>query len=407
MLKAYEYMRGYLRIRVNGLSPERFMNLCSNRGILLWDIENKGDAYEMNIHIKGFKSLRPIVRKTGTRVAILERYGLPFFLPGLFKRRIFVAGLFLAVSFWLWSTFYVWDIETEGNYQITDDELGTFLSENNVKIGTRKSRLDIETLEKELRKQFPEIIWASAKLSGTRLLISVKENEVSYTEAQEEQTAGTDLVSEYSGTVVSILVRSGVSLVKAGDQVEEGSVLVDGKVPVYDEDGSVREYFFVDADADILLEHEKNFTAELPFDYIRKEYTGRERKSYFLRIGKKRLKLPQEKAYAVQDSLIRESRPVLFEKLSIPVFFCTQTDREYQNVEHEYTISEAQEKLNEKLDTFLATLEEKGVQIIEKNVKIDSNDSSWVIEGDFLLREPVGISRLTEIPDSGETKTDE
>ena len=79
MIRFLKYMKGYLRVRVWGFSPERFMNLCSNKGILLWDIVKEGDAYCMNITLKGFWEIRPIVKKTGTRVAILERYGLPFF----------------------------------------------------------------------------------------------------------------------------------------------------------------------------------------------------------------------------------------------------------------------------------------------------------------------------------------
>ena len=70
------------------------MNLCSNKGILLWDIVREGDVYYMNITLKGFWEIRPIAKKTGTRVAILERYGLPFFLPGLLKRKMFVLGWF-------------------------------------------------------------------------------------------------------------------------------------------------------------------------------------------------------------------------------------------------------------------------------------------------------------------------
>ncbi len=81
MIEFLKYIRGYLRIRVSGFSPERFMNLCSNKGILLWKIVKEGDVYYMNINLKGFRALRPIVRKTGTRVAVLERYGLPFFCP--------------------------------------------------------------------------------------------------------------------------------------------------------------------------------------------------------------------------------------------------------------------------------------------------------------------------------------
>lgn len=407
MIEFLKYMRGYLRIRVWGFSPERFMNLCSNKGILLWNIVREGDVYYMNINLKGFRSLRPIVRKTGTRVVILERYGLPFFLPKLLQRKIFVAGLFLAVAFWMWSSLYVWDIELEGNYQITTDVFQSFLTDNHVTIGTRKEQLDIENLEKEIRRQFPQVTWASARLSGTKLIIAIKENDAPILTEEEETAAGKDLVAEYDGTIVSIIVRSGVPMVKTGDVVEKGTVLVDGKVPVYNEDATVREYYLVDADADIIMEHTRNFSARLDFDYIKKEYTGREKKSYYFRVGEMELKLPGEDSYLVQDSLIRESRPLLFEKLSIPVYLGSRTDREYQNVEYEYTLEEARAALNEKLIAFIASLEEKGVQIIEKDVKIDTNSGSWVISGEFLVREPVGRSTATVMPDSGETSIDE
>lgn len=407
MIGFLKYMRGYLRIRVWGFSPERFMNLCSNKGILLWNIVREGDVYYMNINLRSFRQLRPIVRKTGTRAVILERYGLPFFLPKLLRRKIFVAGLFLAVAFWMWSSLYVWNIELEGNYQITEDIFQTFLEQNQVKIGIRKEHLNIEALEKEIRRQFPQVTWASARLSGTRLIIAIKENDAAVIVEEENTEVGTDLVAEYDGTVVSIVVRSGVPAVKAGDVVEKGTVLVDGKVPVYNEDATVREYYLVASDADIILEHVRNFSARLEFDYIKKEYTGREKKSYYLRVGGSEWRLPQEKAYLVQDSLIRESRPLLFEKLSIPVYLGTKTDREYQNVEYEYTLEEAETLLNQKIIDFIANLEEKGVQIIEKDVKIDTNSGSWIVSGKFLVRESVGRKEATVIPDTGEMSADE
>ena len=81
MIALLKYIKGYVRIRVWGLSPERFMNLCSNRDILLWDIVKDGDIYTMCISLRAFYQLRPIARKTGTRVVILQRVGLPFFVP--------------------------------------------------------------------------------------------------------------------------------------------------------------------------------------------------------------------------------------------------------------------------------------------------------------------------------------
>ncbi len=87
---------------------------------------------------------------------------------------------------------------------------------------------------------------------------------------------------------------------------------------------------------------------------------------------------------------------MLFEKLGIPVFWGDVTHREYLNVEHTYTVEEAKVLLNQKLRDFLLGLDEKGVQIIEKNVRIETKDDSWLLEGEFLVQEPAGARRDTE-----------
>ena len=71
MEKLFHFLRGYVKIRVWGYSPERFINLCGNRDILLWDIARHGAYYTMCISIRGFRQLKPITKKTKTRVAIL------------------------------------------------------------------------------------------------------------------------------------------------------------------------------------------------------------------------------------------------------------------------------------------------------------------------------------------------
>ncbi len=399
--------RGYLRIRVGGFSPERFMNLCSNKGIVLWEIVKKDDCYEMCISLQSFYELRPIVRKTGTKVAVLERYGLPFLLPGLLKRKMFLAGSLLTVAFWICSSFFIWDIQVEGNYQITTDMLHTFLKENEITVGMPKGKLDIEEMEKAIRRTFTEVTWTSARLSGTKLLISIKENDAPIISAVEELSSGSNLVTEYGGRIVSMIVRKGVPKVAIGDEVEKGSVLVEGAVPIYNEDATVRAYDYVQADGDIVLEHSRQFLEKLPFDYVTKEYTGRECAKYFVRVGDKEWRMPMERPYRYYDSVIDVSSFKLFEELSIPILWGKCTYREYRNVEKEYSLTEAETILNEKLSTFLSTLEEKGVQIIEKNVKIDTNGGFWTIQGDFLVQEQVGIGAAIPIQDIEEKVSDE
>ncbi len=100
--------------------------------------------------------------------------------------------------------------------------------------------------------------------------------------------------------------------------------------------------------------------------------------------------MPENRPYLVYDSLIRENSALVFEKLGIPIFWGSYTYREYQNVEYEYTLEQAETLLNEKLNIFLTSLEEKGVQIMKKNVKIDTDGGMWVIDGTFLVREKTG-----------------
>lgn len=400
-------MRGYLRIHVSGFSPERFMNLCSNRDILLWDIVREEDGYSMCVSLYSFYRLKTIVRKTRTKVVILERCGLPFFVPKMRKRRMFVAGFVLTLVFWYFSTWFVWDIEFTGNYRITTDQLESFLNGQNVRTGMLKNDLNISELEKEIRRQFTLVTWTSAKLDGTKLLISVKENDAPIlNETDLKQTVtGTDLVAEFDGKIVSMVVRSGVPAVHIGDEVTAGTVLIDGKVPVYNEDGTVKEYILTDADADIIIEHTRDYEATLPFNHVSKEYTGREKKQHFIRVGDDfEGKIPMESPYLIYDRVMRQSRPVLFEKLNIPIFSGSYTYREYQNVEYEYSLEEAESLLKENLMRFLQTLEEKGVQIIEKNVKIDTSDNGWILRGEFLVEESAGKRVVT---DEGEETVEE
>ena len=197
-------LQGYVKIRVWGFAPQRFINLCSNKGILLWNIEKQEDVYTMCIGLRSFYELRPIARKTKVRVVISERYGLPFFVPGMLRRKAFLAGLFLAVAFWLISSLFVWDIQVTGNYQVTDDVFYSFLEQEGIHTGMRRSELNIGELEKQIRRKFSQVTWTSGRLDGTRLVIEVKENDMSVPEVvQDAAGEGKDLVADVSSCFLS------------------------------------------------------------------------------------------------------------------------------------------------------------------------------------------------------------
>ena len=54
-------------------------------------------------------------------------------------------------------------------------------------------------------------------------------------------------------------------------------------------------------------------------------------------------------------------------------------------IEKEYTDEEALKIFNKNLSNYYASLSEKGVQILEKDVKIEQDIYNWVIRGKFVL----------------------
>ena len=74
-------------------------------------------------------------------------------------------------------------------------------------------------------------------------------------------------------------------------------------------------------------------------------------------------------------------------------------------MEKKYTREQAEDELNMKLEQFINSLQEKGVQIIEKDVKISMDNNSWIKSGNITVIEPVSTKQPTimeNITDSGE-----
>ena len=288
MLHWVQYIKGYVTIKVWGYSTERLLNLCGNHDILVWDIVGHGGYTTMNISVQGFFALKPLLKKTGTRASVLKRYGLPFFVSKMGRRKIFVAGFACCMLFWMLMAGFIWNIKIEGNYVLTDDVLLDYLEENNVRVSMKKSGLQIEALEKSLREDFDVITWTSVQVKGTTLIIYIKENEMPDYDQNDQlgdgegedvqQAEGMDLIATRSGTVSYIITRSGVPQVALGDTVEKGDVLVSGAVPVYNEDTTVRKYQFVESDADIRIRYTESVSVKKDILYEEKIYSGRQKK---------------------------------------------------------------------------------------------------------------------------------
>ena len=128
------------------------------------------------------------------------------------------------------------------------------MEEKQVYHGRLKSKINCEKIEEELRAGYEDIIWASAKLEGTMLVIDIQENLATNQQAQEQQDADdgpSDLVADKEAEIYSILTRKGTPKVEKGIKVQPGDLLVEGKNPVTNDAGEIASYQYCVSDADI------------------------------------------------------------------------------------------------------------------------------------------------------------
>ncbi len=77
----------------------------------------------------------------------------------------------------------------------------------------------------------------------------------------------------------------------------------------------------------------------------------------------------------------------LLDHLFLPVFYGVKQAKEYTLVPKVHTEEEMQQIMEEEWNKILQTLDEKSVQIIEKNVTINKNREFWVLNAHMQLME--------------------
>ena len=139
-----KYIRGYVLVHLTGYAPERFLNMCGKRNILIWNLKAVEDGYLFYISVDAYKALKPVLKKTRTRARILEKHGLPFFMFRYRGRKMFVLGVALFIGMLFYTSRFVWNIEVNGNSYLSEETILEFLKEENADFGTKISQIEIK-----------------------------------------------------------------------------------------------------------------------------------------------------------------------------------------------------------------------------------------------------------------------
>ncbi len=228
MIKLLRLLQGYVIFEATGGFAERFLNLCKMNSIVLWNVKREGVKVIAFTSESDFKRINIASTKAGMEIKIIKKRGLPSFVT-LHKYRlgVFFGVLAVAITILYMSTL-IWRVEIVSNDDVKINGFTEKVAQIGVKIGARKSKIDIPQVQQQLLDTFPELSWVSLNIFGCKA-------QIEYSYARKalpivDNDLITNVVAKKSGEIVLVDGNEGVNKVKVGENVAEGSLLISGVV---------------------------------------------------------------------------------------------------------------------------------------------------------------------------------
>lgn len=270
LLALWNYLKGYVIIKITGFSVERFINLISVKGIFIWDIKSARTGTFMKIRLSAFGDAEKCAERTGCDIEVISRHGLPFFIRRFKGRQVLAVGaVFFAVVFYALSLF-IWSVEYSGCDRVTVDEVKSFCRENGLYPGALKMKSDTKKLSEGLVESFDDILWAAVETDGTKAYVRIVETLEE--PAVIDRDTPSDMVAAKDGVILSIAVSAGTPKVRAGDVVAKGDILIGSETPIKEGD-EIKGYEYTNAKGSVMAKAVYNFTAYEPLSVKEKIYT--------------------------------------------------------------------------------------------------------------------------------------
>ena len=406
MKKWFRLWKGIVRIRVTGYAPERFINLCQKNNIEIYNLKFCENGYEMDILAREVFGLKKFAKKTGTKFKIVSKKGIPFLCFKYRKHKFFLFGICLAFfSLFLLSQF-LWEIEIDGNYKITDYQMMLYLKEKNIQTGVYLNAVDCEEIEEDVRNDFPDIAWVSVRTEGTRLIMDVEElltenssntsggtvgndsnnentNDDHVHSDKTDPSLGRDLIASQDGIILSIVTRSGTPMVRIGDSVVKGDVLVSGCNVLYDDYETVIGYEYCYADADVVIQAKDTYTDVIDISYTKWSKTDKQRHGFALRFPKRQLTIGVfQSNYEYGQEITEDYQVKLGERFVLPIIIQENTIEELKGETAIRTQEEIEELAKIHFALYAKKMDKKGFQIVDKDGKIKVSEKKVFVTAD-------------------------
>ncbi len=204
-MKFEQILGGIVELRFAEQYTAFLLRLLPERGIMIYRAEQRQNFFYILIQLDDFPVVKNLLREQGCPFHVEHKYGLPFVISRMKRRKGLLLGSALAFSLVYLLLSFLWGYTVQGNVQYSDAHMIALVQEYGLVPGSRKDKFDYDELEQQIVREHPEFVWIRLEPDGTTLSITVKER---LPDEQLEKTAGS-IVAGQSFTVRAQAVVSG------------------------------------------------------------------------------------------------------------------------------------------------------------------------------------------------------
>ena len=227
-MRMWNFLTGYVMIRVDGLSLERFLNIAAENNVAVYDVRRASyTVLNAMVSPAGLRKLKRVVPEKYT-ITAKKSAGLTVGLRWLTGRKALMIGLALLALAAVAVSLFVWEIRVTGVDVREAKALLPELKSLGVYEGAYKGDIDLKKAETKLIIAHDEFAWVNVRLSGVVALVEVVPAEPVPEMVDESRPC--NIVAEKDAMIESVTALKGRAAVKTGQVVRKGDVLISGLV---------------------------------------------------------------------------------------------------------------------------------------------------------------------------------
>ena len=297
------FLRGSLQVDLRGAAVERFLNLCSIHGVAFWDMRCLDvDHFTAWVSVGGYLSLRPYARKTGCKVHVIQKRGLPFASRFLVKRWVLFLCFILSIVAVYYLSAFVWTIEVQGCEQTTETEILGLVKKAGLRTGTKRSDCDLVKMRNIVMSSTDKLSYFTINFKGIHAIIEVQERENPAEKPKEQPPC--DVVSDLTGIVLRLRVRTGKAMVQIGDTIQPGDLLASGTIRNENDETQITQ-LHAEAEADVRTWYTLRAAVPCELQLLNKTEAYSESRTFLLGERRFPLGLIEKKAVPWYDKQIK------------------------------------------------------------------------------------------------------